>query len=121
MSFSWSITDKDGKDLLMEFTINGQALGLADESTPNSISAIRLAFSNIPYKHKLTEAAQDAVKTAQELVQHNLAFYEGPLHEDCPCCSCKRPPPEHFGFDIEQARSFLSIPPERVHRASGGW
>lgn len=122
MSFSWSVTDCNEKDLLAEFDVNGQALGLADDNTPHSISDVRECFYRVPYKDKLIEASQDAINFTQALVLENLNYYTAPAHPDCPSCKCERAKPRiPFGFDIEQARRFISIPLTRVHRASGGW
>ena len=125
MSFSWSVKDKHGKDLLDEFKVDGAGYGLGsysteDQETPATLDDIRSAFARIPYKDKLPEAARDAVQAAQEIAVRNLMFFDSPAHEDCPTCSCKRDPKPH-GVDVEALRRFLSIPLDRVWRASGGW
>lgn len=124
MSFSWGITDKDGKDLLEEFKINYQAIGLGDTSTTYGLDSIRGDFCNTPYKDRLQDAAQDAVRAVKFLVQTNIEEFTAPEH-DCPSCTCPRTklrePAIFNGFDLEQARRFLSIPIERVWRASGGY
>lgn len=121
MSFSWTCTDKNGKDLFDEFKINDQALGLSDGQCPRSISDIRNTFYAVPYKDKLPEAAQDALNFTQALVLENLNYYNGPAHPECPCCRCTRVLPTTFSLDIEQARRFISIPLTRVWRASASW
>lgn len=122
MSFSWWCKDTDSKDLFAEYKINPQALGLSDDQCPRSISDVRSAFYNVPYKDKLVDAARDALNFAQALVLENLNYYTGPEHPECPCCKCEREaPPQPFGFDIEQARRFISIPLTRVWRAGGSW
>ncbi len=122
MSFSWWCKDKDGKDLFEEFEINHQAMGLSDEECPRSISEVRAAFADVPYKDKLQDAARDALNFTQAFVLENLDYYTGPAHPDCPSCKCERARPRvPFGFDIEQARRFISIPLTRVWRASGGY
>lgn len=121
MSFSWDVRDKDGKDLLKEFDINGQAIGLGDSKGGWSLDEIRRGFATVPYGDKLADAARDKIGNVQEMVRRNIAYYEGPAHEDCPCCTCKREQNEPFGLDMEQAKRFVSIPLNRVHRATGGW
>ncbi len=122
MGFSWTFEDRNGKDLLMEFDINSQAIGLAGDQSPLSIVEVRGAFAIVPYKDKLEDAARDALLRSQDAVRRNLDFYTGPAHPDCPCCTCqKEDKSAFFGFDKAQAKRFLSIPVDRVWRAHGGY
>jgi len=123
MGFSWWCEDKDGKDLFEEFGVNSQAMGLTDDGCAQSQSDIRSAWTGVPYKEKLEEAARDAVAAVQSMVAENLRRYTGGLHSDeCPTCTCApRQPKGVFGIDVEQAKRLLSIPLNRVHRAGGGY
>lgn len=122
MGFSWSCTDQKGVDLFEEFKINHQALGLADDLSPHNISEIRDAVYRNRYGGKFDEAARDAISEVQAMVAANLQPYETPKHQECPNCCCKPDPPRQmWGLDIEQCRRFLSIPLQRVWRASGGY
>ena len=122
MGFSSQCSDKNGKSLWHEFLIHDQFTGLSDDHTPYSISELRNVFIHTAYKDKLEDGARDAISDMKSLVKSNLDYYVGPEHPDCPSCQCKRnPPPTIFGLDIDQCKRFLSIPLERVWRASGGY
>lgn len=123
MSFSWWCKDKKRKDLFDEFGINGQALGLGDSGsskylTPHCVTEIREMWCRHPYKEKIEDSARAAMSAIQAMAINNLRFLEKE-HPECPCCTCKLKPLD--GFDIEQAKRFVSIPLDRVWRAGGGW
>lgn len=121
MSFSWSVEDENGKDLLEEFDINYQMLGLAGDQSENSTVDLRSAFINSAhYADKFPPAARGAIEAVQCRVARNLWEYEGHRHPECPSCRCVKPIPKD-GMDHEQAKRFVSIPLERVHKASGGY
>lgn len=121
MSFSWTVSSKDGTDLLKAFDIHYQALGLASNTATDipegrhRLNDIREAFVRIPFKDKFEGAAQLAVVNVQRMLRDNLAE----LHQHhCVTCSC---PPRDTTWSLEQIHRFLSIPIADVWRADGGF
>src|SRR5690348_3926069 len=122
MSFSWWCKDKDGKDLFTEFGVNGQALGLGPnggepgniefEFTPISVDQIRSAWCSVPYKDKLADAAQDAVREVQRLAKFNLDALNPPKH--CDTCTCVRDEIKPLWWSGSDIRRLLAIPLDRV-------
>lgn len=121
MSFSWTVTDKDGNELLKKYGIHSQMLGLASNTSEKrpgcySVLDLRHGFSGVPFKDQLADAARAAWSVVAEMLKLNLAECE---RKHCDTCTCNPVYPE--SWDIEQIRRFLAVPLEEIHRASGGY
>lgn len=121
MSFSWSITAKDGSDLLKRFDIHYQGLGLASNTASDKpegryrLNDIREEFTRVPFKDSYEGAAMFAVAKVQRMLAENLEALQ-PHH--CSTCCC---PPLDTTWSLEQIHRFMSIPIEDVWRADGGF
>jgi hypothetical protein len=121
MGFDWWLHDKNGKDLFAKADIHYQALDLGPNTpqstdAPHRVGVIREAWVAVPYKEKLTEAAQDALREVQRRVRENLDSLKS---NHCDTCTCGGRIP--VGWSVEACLRFLKIDPERVHRGGGGW
>lgn len=125
MSFSFSMEDKKGNDLLKKYGIHDQLLGVAPNGSdamgaPYDLDQIRAVIGTAKYGKDLPAAARDAWNEVRAMVAANRDHFAGPEHPECPSCKCKRPQPQ-FWFDVDDMEKLLAVPVNEIHRLWGGW
>lgn len=124
MSFSFSIKNEAGEDILEKYDINHQALGLAPHDTWNGGEFIRLydlrnvlcTEGDFGQKYSL-----HVFKKATLIVSKNTSIKSRGLHSGlCSTCTCKNDWTP-YGFEIEMAERFVNIPEDEIYSLEGGY
>lgn len=112
MSWSCSIKDKNGNDLLEKYGISHALYGICP---PEELHNIRMRLTS-PYDVLYHEQAKIHIQDAKCLIAFNIANLNKKHCEKCECTPLK---PE--GWTIEEAQKFLDLPLNEVYTLSAGY